>query len=88
MPSTSTSPASRRATAADCDPGQGSDIVVCGHRRPSADPLDAKARLYVPKPVRAEIGLGGGATVNVHGEDAQVGNAIAHRVMVTLKVPF
>ena len=66
---------------------QGSDIVICGRRKPPALPLDAMANIYEPKPLRAQLGLGGGATADVE----QVGlpnGAVSKRLMVRIKMPF
>jgi hypothetical protein len=72
-----------------CDRAQGSEIVVCGRRKGYAYPLDAMAKIYEAKPLRAETRLGNGATANVHVEDAEMANGmISHRVMVGIKLPF
>jgi hypothetical protein len=74
---------------ADCDRSDGSEIVVCGRRKAYAYPLDKMAKIYERGPLRAETGIGGGATVDVHVEDAQLGSGlISHRVMLRLKMPF
>ncbi|HEX5183107.1 MAG TPA: hypothetical protein VFW19_08145 [Allosphingosinicella sp.] len=75
--------------AGDCGPSQGPEIVVCGRRNPYVYPLDKMARIYEPKPLRAETGLGHGATANVHVEQAEIGPGLkSNRVMVGIKIPF
>jgi hypothetical protein len=69
--------------------GQGSEIVVCGHRKPYAYPLEAMAKIYEPKPLRAQVGLGHGATGDVHVEQVELGPGLkTNRVMVGIKLPF
>src|SRR4051812_34298676 len=50
-----------------CD-RSGGDVVVCGHRAGPAYPMEEMARIYEPKHIRAEFGLGNGATGDVHTE--------------------
>ncbi|HEY1607391.1 MAG TPA: hypothetical protein VGF77_17530 [Allosphingosinicella sp.] len=40
--------------AGNCGPSQGSEIVVCGRRKAYAYPLAEMAKIYEPKPLRAE----------------------------------
>ena len=75
--------------AADCDRSQGSDIVVCGRRRGYVYPLEAMARIYEAKPLRAQTGIGGSAVADVHVEDATMPNGmVSHRLMFGIKLPF
>lgn len=75
--------------AADCGRPGGSEIVVCGRRKPYAYPLDKMAKIYEPKPLRAEKDLGNGATADVHVEQAEIGPGMkSNRIMVGIKLPF
>ncbi|HEX4739410.1 MAG TPA: hypothetical protein VH331_17820 [Allosphingosinicella sp.] len=77
------------ADAADCDRPGGSEIVVCGRRKGYVYPLAEMAKIFEAKPLRAEKGIGNGATARVHVEDATMANgSISHRVMVGIKLPF
>ena len=79
-----------------CDRSGGAEIVVCARRAGPAYPLEEMARIFEAKPLKAEVGIGDGATANVHVEQADFGNATpsAHsglsskRVMVGIKLPF
>ena len=71
-----------------CD-RSGPDVVVCGHRAGPAYPLAEMARIYEPKHIRAEMGLGNGATGDVHTEQVVMPNGrISKRILVGLKLPF
>jgi hypothetical protein len=83
------------ATAKPADPAPGcgastaSEIVVCARRRGWVYPLDKMAKIYEAKPLRAQVGLGGGATANVHVEQAEIAPGVkSNRLMVSIKVPF
>jgi hypothetical protein len=75
-----------------CAGAGAADILVCGPRRSGgAYPLDHWARIFGPEPpIRAEMGLGGGATANIHAErhDFNDRGRSANRVMVGIKLPF
>ena len=75
--------------AACDDRSQGSEIVVCGRRKTYVYPLDRMAKIFDPKPLRAERDLGGGATAGVHVEQGDLPNgAKSNRLMVGIKLPF
>jgi hypothetical protein len=73
-----------------CASDSASEIVVCGRRRLQNDyPLAAMERLYREKPVRAEIGLGNGATGRVYLDQVEMpGGQISKRIMFGIKMPF
>lgn len=72
----------------ECD-RSGDAIVVCGRRAGPAYPLEEMARIFEPKHIRAETGLGNGATGDVHTEQVAMPNGrISKRVMVGIKMPF
>src|SRR6185503_10825306 len=52
--------------AADCGRPGGSEIVVCGRRKGYAYPLAEMAKIYEPKPLRAQTDIGNGAIADVH----------------------
>jgi hypothetical protein len=85
----------RRSPPADvhslfvCDDLSSTEIVVCAHRAGPAYPLEEMARIFEPKPLKAETGLGNGVTGNVHVEDFVFPNGMhSKRVMVGIKLPF
>lgn len=69
----------------------GEEIVVCGRKED-----DDTYRLrplppgdYEPKPLRAQIGIGGGGTLGVGTEQAGFpGGTVSNRVMLKLKMKF
>jgi hypothetical protein len=77
----------RPAAAPACGKGKAGEIVVCGRDDrgqrlallPQTDPR------LLPK---AEIGLGGGTTLNAHVDRKNFNGAASNRAMVTLSVPF
>ena len=72
-----------------CDDSSNSEIVVCARRAGPAYPMEEMARIFEPKPLTAEVGIGHGATANVHVEDvAFPGGLHSHRVMLGVKLPF
>ena len=71
-----------------CD-RSGDAIVVCGRRAGWAYPLEEMARIFEPKHIRAETGLGNGATGDVHTEQVAMPNGRqSKRIMVGIKMPF
>jgi hypothetical protein len=76
----------------------GGDVVVCGHRPGPAYPLDDMAKIFEPRPIRAETDLGGGAKGGVYVQQVQFGaggdNSSGHsgltsnRILVGIKTPF
>lgn len=74
-----------------CERGADPDaILVCGIRRRDGDyPLDEMARLFAPRPILAETGLGGRATGRLFLDSATLPNGmVSNRVMVGIRVPF
>jgi hypothetical protein len=72
-----------------CPRGEAATIVVCGRRRAEPYPLEEMARIYEPRPLRAEIGLGNGAAANVHVEEVRFPNGnVSKRIMFGIKLPF
>lgn len=65
-------------------------ILVCARPRGAgAYPIDEMARLFMPRPIVAEMSLGGGATGALYGE--QVGldrGAVSNRFMVGIRLAF
>ena len=78
-----------------CDTSNEKEIVVCARRAGPAYPLEEMARIFEPRPLKAETRIGG-AMANVHVEQAEFGadTPSAHsgltskRVMVGIKLPF
>lgn len=80
-----------RSKGAGCGDASGAEIVVCGRRfNQDPDPDGRLARLYGDeRPLRAEVGIGGGATANAHVESAEMPRgAVAKRIMFGVKAPF
>ena len=72
-----------------CDASNEKEIVVCARRAGPAYPLEEMARIFEPKPLKAETGIGGGATANVHVEDVAFPTGLhSKRLMVGIKLPF
>jgi hypothetical protein len=73
-----------------CARPSGDEIVVCGRRESGEDyPMGEMARLFATRPIRAEMGLGGGMTARSYLE--QVGldrGAVSNRIMVGVRLPF
>ena len=65
-------------------------ILVCARPRGAgAYPIDDMARLFMPRPIVAEMSLGGGATAALYGE--QVGldrGAVSNRFMFGIRLGF
>lgn len=73
-----------------CESDSPSEIVVCGRRGLQNDyPLEKMERLYREKPVRAEIGLGNGATGRAYLEQVEMPDGqVSRRIMFGIKMPF
>ena len=81
----------RSGGAGNCAGAAAGDVLVCGPRHGRGDyPLDYWDSIFGPeRPIRAEVGLGGGATGDLHVEQHDFGNGrVAQRVMVGIKLPF
>ena len=74
--------------AAACAQQSASDIVVCGRRGPGYRVPELDGR-YDEKPLRAEIGIGGGTTVRAYVESVEFPNGqVSKRAMVGVKMKF
>lgn len=74
-----------------CGGVAGAEVLVCGPRHGRGDyPLEYWDRVFGPEaPIRTVMGLGGGATGDVHVESQDYSNGThANRVMVGIKLPF
>jgi len=73
-----------------CGPRAGGEILVCGVRPRGGDyPLAEMTRRFAPRPIVAETGIAGGATVRAYVEGATLANGvISNRVMVGVRLPF
>jgi hypothetical protein len=82
----------RPPEGAGCLGGGGeAGVLVCGRRGRGDYPMDYWDRIFGPeRRIRAELGLGGGATGNVHVEQHEFSDRglVANRVMVGIKLPF
>jgi len=72
---------------ARCGQQTNGEILVCGSNA-DRHRLHAIEGDYAETPVRASVGLGGGATLTAHADNALVGGFSSPRAMVTLSVPF
>lgn len=81
---------SPRRGAGDCVASDPSSILVCGRRRRDGDyPFEAWARAFETRPIVAETALPGGVMAAIHGESVGADRgAVAHRVMLRIRVPF
>lgn len=79
------SPAGRRCRSDDPVP-----IVVCARRPADGDyPMAEWARVFAPRPLRAELDMGGGATLGFHTQAAEIApGMVSNRVMFGLRMPF
>lgn len=83
-------PAGQGLTGRGCRADDPAPITVCA-RRPGggAYPMDEWARIFAPRPLRAERDLGGGATLGFHAEAVEIAPGIvSNRVMFGLRMPF
>jgi hypothetical protein len=79
-------PDQRRA----CRGGDSAEILVCGRRRPGNDyPFEEMERLFREKPIRAEVGIGGGATARAYVDQVEMPQGqVSKRIMIGIKMPF
>ena len=61
------------------------DVVVCGAR--ATDRMSVLPEVIEP-PIRARIGLGGGATATLHGIQSALPGGTGSGAAVTIKLPF
>ncbi len=78
-----------RLTGRRCRSDDPVPIVVCARRPADGDyPISEWARIFAPRPLRAELDLGGGA-LGFHTEAAQIAPGLtSSRVMFGLRFPF
>jgi len=79
-----------RSPGERCDRSNASEIVVCGRRlNQEIDPTGELARRYATRPVKAEVGIGGGAVARSYVEAAEMPRgAVSKRIMIGIKMPF
>ncbi|WP_114952326.1 hypothetical protein [Sphingosinicella terrae] len=73
-----------------CGETEGDEILVCGRRRDDERyRVRMPANPYAEAPVRAGMGLGGGATAVVQVQSVEFpAGQISKRALVTIRVPF
>jgi hypothetical protein len=80
------------AGARGCSGGRGGpeEVVVCGRRRQGGDyPMAQWERLFAPRPLTAEIGLGGNTRAGLVVDSVVLDRgAVSKRAMVRLTWPF
>lgn len=83
-------PQSEFAIGGDCRGEEADEIVVCGRRRGASKyPLEEMERRYKEKPIRAEMGIGGGATARAYVEQVEMPQGqVSKRVMFGIKTKF
>ena len=77
-----------RGTCLAAGPG---DVLVCGPRRGGAGafPMALWDRIFAPRPIRAEMNLGGNVQGRIHSEAVPMDRgAVSNRVMVGIHWPF
>ena len=75
----------------ECRREGAAEILVCGARRGGTGtyPFDEMARLFAQRPIRAEMGLGGGATGSAYLQQQVLDRgAVSNRVMIGIRWPF
>ena len=78
----------RKGPAPDCGDRQGSEIVVCGRRKNDEIVVRDGAGLE-GKPLKAEVKLPGGATLDMHAEQHTMPDGrSAPAAMVRVTIPF
>jgi hypothetical protein len=69
--------------------GTPDEIVVCGRRRGGDYPMEEMARRYRQEPLKAEAGIGGGATARAYVEQVELSpGQVSKRAMFGIKLPF
>ena len=74
-----------------CLAGAAGDVLVCGQRRGGAGtfPMAMWDRIFAPRPIRAEMNLGGNVQGRIHAEAVPMDRgAVSNRVMVGIRWPF
>ena len=84
----------RTAGSGTCLPAAGAEVLVCGPRRGGAgawprDYLDQWARIFAPRPIRAEMDLGGNVQGRIYGEAVPMDRgAVSNRALIGIRWPF
>lgn len=73
-----------RPSGCGADAAEG-EVVVCGAR--ATDRMATLPEVVEP-PIRAQIGLGGGATATLHGIQSNLPGGTGSGAAVTIRVPF
>ncbi len=69
--------------------GNGNDIVVCGRRGGGDYPMEEMERRYATRPLRAEVGIGGGSVARAYTEQVELApGQVSKRAMIGIKLPF
>jgi len=72
-----------------CTAGDPEAITVCGRRTGGAYPLEEMARVFAPRPLRAEMNVADNMTADVHVEAGPMDRgAASNRAMVRLRIGF
>lgn len=74
-----------------CLGGADGDVLVCGRRRGGTGSydLDRWAAIFAPRPIRAEMDLGGNVQGRIHAEAVAMDRgAVSNRVMLGIRMPF
>ena len=81
----------RTLTPATCRAAAAGEVLVCGARRGggNAFPMAAWDRIFAPRPIRAEMNLGGNVQGRIHSEAVPLDRgAVSNRVMIGIRWPF
>jgi hypothetical protein len=81
----------RQAGRGTCLAAGAGDVLVCGARRGGNGdyPVEVWDRIFAPRPIRAEMNLGGNVQGRIHSEAVPMDRgAVSNRVMVGLRWPF
>ena len=72
-----------------CAAGDPEAITICGRRTRGVYPLDEMARIFEPRPLRAEMSVADNMTADVHVEAGPIDRgAASNRAMVRLRLGF
>lgn len=79
-----------RPASGRCLIGGAGDVLVCGRRGGAgAFPMAEWDRIFAPRPIRAEMNLGGNTQGRIHSEAVPMDRgAVSNRVMVGIRWPF
>jgi hypothetical protein len=77
------------STGRRCAGGDPEAITVCGRRTGGAYPLDEMARIFEPRPLRAEMNVADNMIADAHVEAGPMDRgAVSNRAMVRLRLGF